>query len=96
VSEDEFILPSDSDVSVVSVPHSSSSASSVIASSPVKSTNARSKTSFLTAAEQRAADKKAEKKDKEEMYNFLREDVLKDVGWPIDYLTLLMRSRKTA
>jgi hypothetical protein len=34
---------------------------------------------FLTAAEQRVAEKKAEKKDKEETYSFLREDQIKDV-----------------
>jgi hypothetical protein len=44
--------------------------------------------SFLTAAEQRLANKKAEKKEKEEMYSFLKEDVLADVRMrsPVPFL----------
>jgi hypothetical protein len=34
---------------------------------------------FLTAAEQRVAEKKAEKMEKDETYSFLREEALKDV-----------------
>jgi hypothetical protein len=45
----------------------------------VAASSGNGKNAFLTAAEQRVADKKAKKQEKEETYEFLKDDVIMDV-----------------